>query len=486
MPHQGTNLVSTGARRWGAVWALLLAAFVAMLDVTMVNLALPNIAQDFAISGSQAQWVLLAYLIPLAAFLLPMGRFGDALGRRRLFCVGVAAFAMGACLAACSPTSAILVAARTLQGIGAACLMPQILALINVTLPPDQRRRAFGYFGMISAMGAIAGPVFGGVFLELDLFGLGWRFVFLPSIPACAVAFLVALLCLDKDEFVRKHTMDVWQGALSICAIAGVVFAVAQGRVLGWPIWLLAMILISLGLISYMLVCQARGRSPRLMPLIPRELLRSKVFCFSAAMVLLTFSGIAGVPFLLAITLQQGPQFSPGSVASTLVVHPLFATLGAYLAGRFTPKTPWKLPLLGSLAVCTGVALLVILFQAFQDEIRTLHLVFPLSLVGVGIGVSNVALMSTAMSEVAGADAGAASGVLQTSQQIGISLSIAIVGGLYFGHAQSPTMLSAAIALLFPSLVFAGASLLFGAAQRWYSLKTNGGVAGKMAAEENR
>jgi MFS family permease len=173
--------------QWIAVWALLLAAFVSLLDVTVVNLAVPSIAKELGATGSQSQWILLAYLLPLAALLLPLGRFGDALGRRRLFLLGVFAFAIGALAAGTAQDISVLIVARIVQGIGAAMMMPQVLALTQVILPPEQRRRAVGYFGMISALAAIAGPIIGGAVLSLDPFGLGWRIVFLLVIPPCVV-----------------------------------------------------------------------------------------------------------------------------------------------------------------------------------------------------------------------------------------------------------------------------------------------------------
>ena len=186
MSDHTASFPAPSARPWTAVWALLLGAFVSLLDVTVVNFAIPEIARDLETSGTQAQWVLLAYLLPLAALLLPMGRFGDALGRRRLFLAGIFVFTLGACFAGFAQSITALILARTFQGIGAATMMPQIFALIHVILPPGQRRRAMGYFGMVSALGAIAGPIIGGVVLEVNPFDLGWRVVFLMVLPPCA------------------------------------------------------------------------------------------------------------------------------------------------------------------------------------------------------------------------------------------------------------------------------------------------------------
>jgi len=460
MSDQAVDLSSSSARPWIAVWALLLGAFVSLLDVTVVNLAIPEITRDLETTGTQAQWVLLAYVLPLAALLLPMGRFGDALGRRRLFLGGILAFTLGACFAGFAQSISTLILARTFQGIGAATMMPQILALIHLILPPDQRRRAMGYFGMVSALGAIAGPIIGGVVLELSPLELGWRLVFLMVLPPCAVSALLAAWYLDKDISLSHRTIDIWQGLMIAAAIASFVFAAAQGRVLEWPLWLIALFPTSLLLLRHVVRVQLKGRPQTIEPLLPQKLLHSRDFVRGTLIVLILFCGIAGVPFLLALALQAGPQMSPGAVALALVVHPVLATFGAFLAGRVAPSNHWVLPMLGSFATLCGTALLAMLFWSLGNEISAKHLIVPLALVGFGMGLSNVALMSFTLAASPKESSGAASGVIQTAQQIGIALSIAIVGGLYFGHAQGASMQAAKVAILFPAAVFSVVSLL--------------------------
>ncbi|QBF33358.1 MFS transporter [Thalassococcus sp. S3] len=448
--------------QWTAVWALLLAAFVTLLDVTVVNLAVPSIAADLQATDVQSQWILLAYLLPLAALLLPLGRFGDALGRRRLFLVGVTGFAIGGLAAGTAQSILVLIAARVLQGVGAATMMPQVLALTQVILPPDQRRRAVGYFGMVSALGAVAGPIIGGAILTIDLFGLGWRAVFLLVIPPCILSSLTVVSFLDRDGGAPSKKIDVWQGQLVALAVTGLVFAAVQGRPLGWPLWLVALSPASVLLLVYVIYTQRNRVSDKIEPLLPSALLRSASFLQPAFMILLVFCGIAGVPFLLAIALQAGPQLPPGAVAMALAAHPVFAVAGAAVAGQWSPANPWTLPGLGSVLTCAGIALIVFAFAQAGDDITALVLLVPLALVGLGMGLSNVALMSGALATASNDVAGAASGLLQTAQQIGITLSIAIVGSLYFANTSGATSDAASAALLFPGVIFAAATLLCG------------------------
>ncbi len=448
--------------QWTAVWALLLAAFVTLLDVTVVNLAVPSIAADLQATDVESQWILLAYLVPLASLLLPLGRFGDALGRRRLFLFGVADFALGGLAAGTAQSINVLIAARVLQGVGAATMMPQVLALTQVILPSDQRRQAVGYFGMVSALGAVAGPIIGGAILTIDLFGLGWRAVFLLAIPPCILSSLIVVSFLSPGESGPSKRIDVQNGALIALAVTGLVFAAVQGRTMGWPIWMMGLPPASVLLLAYVIQAQRRGMSDRVEPLLPPALLMSAPFLRRASMMLLVFSGIAGVPFLLAIALQAGPQLSPGEVAMALAAHPIFAVAGATVAGRWSPANPWTVPSLGAVLTCVGIVLIVIAFAQTGDDISAPVLLIPLALVGFGMGLSNVALMSGALAQVSIDVAGAASGMLQTAQQIGITFSIAIVGGLYFASTSGTTSNAASAALLFPGAVFALASVLCG------------------------
>lgn len=457
--------------QWTAVWALLLAAFVTLLDVTVVNLALPSIAGDLQATDAQSQWILLAYLLPLAALLLPLGRFGDALGRRRLFLFGVAGFALGGLAAGTAQSINVLIAARVLQGVGAATMMPQVLALTQVILPPDQRRRAVGFFGMVSALGAVAGPIIGGAILTIDLFGLGWRAVFLLVIPPCISSSLIVVSFMPLDDSGSSKRVDVRNGLLVALAVTGFVFAAVQGRAMGWPIWMMVLPPASALLLAYVVYTQRNGVSDKVEALLPSALLRSTLFLRRASMILLVFSGIAGVPFLLAIALQAGPQLSPGEVAVALAAHPIFAVAGAAVAGRWNPSNPWAQPCLGSILTCAGIAMIVFAFARAGDDITALVLLIPLALVGFGVGLSNVALMSGALAQVSNDVAGAASGMLQTAQQIGITLSITIVGGLYFANASGTTSEAASTALLFPGAIFAVASLLCGFGSIFHNTK---------------
>lgn len=458
MTHVTSHPSAPLDKSWIALAALFLAAFVSLLDVTVVNLALPMIADELGATGAQSQWVLLAYLLPFASTLLPFGRFGDIFGRRRLFLLGVTGFASMALLAGMAQTISMLLIARVFQGLAAAAMMPQVLALTNTIVPDEAKARAIGYFGMVSALGAVAGPVVGGLVLTLNIADLGWRIVFLISVPFSLISAAVVLWVLPREPSRTLSSIDLRSAVLTAISIALVVFPMVQGRTLGWPVWIMAMPLVSLVIATLVVKDQLNEDTPGRIALIPIELLRSSTFLHGLLVMLLLFTGIAGVPFLLAIDLQTSFTLSPSQVACALIAHPLGAATSAYLAGRMRLRNHWLKPLFGAALTLLGIVL-VRRFLLTGSDLAPTDLVIPLAFVGLGMGLTTVSLFQSTLAAVAPHVAGAASGMLQTAQQIGITISIAAVGALYFAALDSPKEASAApsaapLALWFPILFF--------------------------------
>ena len=186
------------AGRWIAMSILLVANFMNLIDVTIVNVALPSLQDAFGATSSQIEWVVAAYILFFALLLLPAGRLGDILGRRRMFLIGVAVFTLGSALCGLAPSIEGLVAARIFQAVGAASMTPQTLAIIPVIFAPKDRGAAFALTGLTAGLAAVAGPVLGGWLIETDIWGLGWRPIFLVNIPVGIAAILLALRFLPK------------------------------------------------------------------------------------------------------------------------------------------------------------------------------------------------------------------------------------------------------------------------------------------------
>ena len=189
----GTPQPAVYAGRWIAMAVLLLAGFMNLVDVSIVNVALPSLQHAFDASDSQIEWVVAAYVLVLALGLLPFGRLGDIVGRRRMFVAGVAVFTLGSAICGLAPSMGALVAARVVQGIGGAMMTPQTLAIVPALFPPHERGKAFSLFGLTAGLATVAGPLLGGLLIDADLFGLGWRPIFLVNVPIGLLAVILAL-----------------------------------------------------------------------------------------------------------------------------------------------------------------------------------------------------------------------------------------------------------------------------------------------------
>src|SRR5688572_4750717 len=181
--HVPTSKADADPRRWVAMFILLLASFMNLIDVTIVNVALPSLQQTLGATAEQIEWVIAAYVLAFALGLLPFGRLGDVVGRTRMFLIGVSLFTIASAFCGLAPSIEWLIVARVIQGLAGAIMTPQVLAIAQVTFPPEEKGRAFSYFGLSAGLAAVTGPILGGLLIGGDFFGLDWRPIFLVNIP---------------------------------------------------------------------------------------------------------------------------------------------------------------------------------------------------------------------------------------------------------------------------------------------------------------
>ena len=278
-------------RRWAALAVLLAAAFMNMIDVSIVNVALPRLQQSLGATSSEIEWVVASYVLAFALALLPFGRLGDKVGRKRIFMAGVAGFTLFYALCGLAPTVEVLIGARVAQGITGAMMMPQVLAIAQVMFPPQERAHAFSFFGLTAGLGSVAGPLIGGVLIGGDLFGLDWRPIFLVNIPIGIAVLLLAARLVPATDRHPNLTSD-WGGiAIASGAILLVIFPLIEGHTLGWPTWTFAMMAAGVAAAG-LFVLYERFRAARgLSQLLPASLLSNGNFILGGAMVLIFFSG---------------------------------------------------------------------------------------------------------------------------------------------------------------------------------------------------
>jgi MFS family permease len=288
--------------RWSALAVLLLGSFVTVLDVFIVHVAIPSMARDLAASAASIELVVAGYGTSYGVLLVTGGRLGDRFGRKRLFLTGMAAFTLASTLCGLAPSAAALVAARILQGATAALLFPQVLAMIRVGFAGDERRRAFGYMGLVLGLAAIAGQFLGGLLVESNLWGLGWRVVFLMNLPVGLFAIAAGLRKLPESRASGATRLDL---AGIVLATAGLVLLLAPlvaGREAGWPLWTLASLAAAPIVLTLFVFHEMRLERRGLPPLLAMRLLRGG-FALGIVLVLIYYSTLNA--FFLAISARS-------------------------------------------------------------------------------------------------------------------------------------------------------------------------------------
>jgi len=224
-------------RRWLTLIILLLAAFMNLLDVSIVNIAIPSIQRDLHASYSDVQWALAGYTLAYALVLITGGRLGDTFGRKRLFLIGVSGFTIMSALCGAAQSPGQLIAFRVVQGAMGAIMVPQVLAVIQVIFPPAERIKALAGFGVTAGLGTVSGPLIGGLLIQHNLFGLGWRPIFLINVPVGILAVIASAVLVRESRSPSPPKLDPVGVVLVSAALLLLLYPLVQGRQLGWPGW---------------------------------------------------------------------------------------------------------------------------------------------------------------------------------------------------------------------------------------------------------
>ena len=224
-------------RRWLTLVILLLAGFMNLLDVSIVNIAIPSIQRDLHASYADVQWALAGYTLAYALVLITGGRLGDTFGRKRLFLIGVAGFTIMSALCGAATGPGMLIGCRVAQGAMGAIMVPQVLAVIQVIFPPRERIKALAGFGVTAGLGTVSGPLLGGLLIQHNLFGLGWRPIFLINVPVGVIAFAASAVLVRESRVANPPRLDPVGVSLISAALLLLLYPLVEGRQLGWPLW---------------------------------------------------------------------------------------------------------------------------------------------------------------------------------------------------------------------------------------------------------
>ncbi|MGW4224760.1 MFS transporter [Streptomyces bauhiniae] len=422
-------------RRWIALAIVMTAAFMDLVDVTIVNIAIPSIQRDEGASFSQIQWITAGYALAFAAGLITGGRLGDIYGRRRLFLLGVGGFTLASALCGFAVDPAMLVAARVLQGGMAAMMVPQVLSIVHATFPAHERGKVFGLFGGVVGLGAVSGPLLGALLTEWNLFGLEWRPIFLINLPVGIAAVLLGRRYITESRAPRALKLDLVGVALVTLGLLMLLYPLTRGRELGWPLWGHLLMAGSLPVFAALVAYQRRKAARDGSPLVELSLFR--VRSFAAGIAVQTVFGVAlGVFFLVwTLYMQVGLGWSVLRAGLTGVPFSLAVSTAAALSVQFlVPRFGRKVLQAGALTMGLGVLLYIWESDRYGLAIASWQMALPLVVMGVGMGLIVAPLTDAILSEVPREHAGSASGLLNTVQQMGNALGLGLVSVVFFGQ----------------------------------------------------
>ncbi|HEX6697851.1 MAG TPA: MFS transporter [Solirubrobacteraceae bacterium] len=414
----------TDRKRWIALYVLCAGVLMIVIDATIVNVALPSIQDDLGFSQSNLAWVVNAYLIAFGGLLLLAGRMGDLIGQRRIFLVGLAVFTAASLLCAVSQSQGLLIAARFVQGVGGALTSAVILGMIVTMFPePREQAKAIGVYGFVASAGGSIGLLAGGALTE----AINWHWIFFVNIPVGIVtAFLATRLVADSPGIGLKAGADLPGAVLLTGGLMLGVYTILQVSEQGWG----STRTLVLGAISIALVAAFVARQARIAnPLMPLRLFQSRNVAGANVVIALLVVGMFGMFFLGALYLQRILGYSPLEVGlaflpSTVVMGTMSLKLSGPLAMRYGPKAI----LLASL-VSIGVGLL--LFALTPVDATYATQVMPATIfIGIGAGLGFPSLMGLAMSGATPSDSGLASGLINTSVQVGGAIGLAVLATL--------------------------------------------------------
>jgi EmrB/QacA subfamily drug resistance transporter len=410
--------------RWLALYVLCAGMLMIVLDGTIVNVALPTIQDSLGFSQANLAWVVNAYLIPFGGLLLLAGRLGDLLGQRRVFLVGLTIFTGASLLCAASPTQAVLVGARFIQGIGGALSSAVILGMIVTMFPkPAEQAKAIGVYGFVASAGGSIGLLLGGVLTQ----AISWHFIFVINLPIGILVGWLALRLVDNPDGIGlKEGADFPGAALVTLALMLGVFTILQITAWGWgDTRTIAGLLLSAALLAAFLRRQGRIANP----LMPLRLFSSRNVVGANTVQALLVAGMFGMFFLGALYLQRVLHYSALEVGlaflpTTVVMGALSLGFSEKLLMRFGPRN-----ILIPGFILVTIALLLFARTPVDGNYLT-DLLPPFLLIGIGIGTSFPGIMTLAMSGATPQDAGLASGLVNTSMQVGGAVGLAVLATL--------------------------------------------------------
>jgi EmrB/QacA subfamily drug resistance transporter len=440
MPN--TTLTPSRRAAWLGFIVVIAASVMDLLDSTIAQTAAPAIRRDLGGSYAAIEWISAAYTLAMAVMLMLGSRLGDVLGRRRVLLIGIGGFVGASVLCALAPSANALIGARALQGAVAAMMVPQGFGLIRELFGDEGQQKAFGVFGPVMGMAAIAGPLVGGGLVNLDVLGTGWRAIFLVNVPLGLAAIAAGRRFLPKTAPTTPGLrLDAPSVTLAMVGGFALVYPLIQGREQGWPAWSFALLaggVVTLAAFGWLQSRRARqGRAPLVEP----SILKRRAYVAGLAVVLGFIGAMGGMMIALNVMFQTGLGLSPLACAVATVAIPVTAIGGSITSSALLAKIGRTTMHIGIVVMAIGLIVADMVMRSAGGGVTAWDLAGPLAITGFGMGMVFVPMFDVILAGVAPHELGSASGLLESIQQLAMSIGIAAVGTVLFdsvGRGHGP------------------------------------------------
>ncbi len=431
-------------RRALALWVILLAFGMDLLNSTIVNIGIPSIQRELGTSYAAIQWIVAGYQLTFALFLITGGRLGDIFGYRKILLIGMGGFALTSALCGFAVSSEMLVASRLLQGLSAALMVPQTLAIMQVMYPTfEERQRVSALYGAVAGIATVSGPIIGALLITGNPYGFGWRTIFLINLPFAVAAVSLGLVYLPVRKSPHPLHVDGVGVGLILLAMLMLMFPLIEGRQLDWPQWAFVSMAASLAIFGLFALSQIWKDRRDGSPLVVPHLFRARSFVGGITISLAFYAVVASFFLVLTIFLQIGIGYDVLTAGLTSIPFSLGIGITVTIAqGVLVPRFGRNTLTAGPLIMIVGFSLFMIEIAVYGGALSPWAVAPVLFVTGIGMGCVVAPIYPFILAQVPVADAGSASGVINAVGQVGGAVGVAAVGVIFFGLIGSQATIS--------------------------------------------
>jgi len=422
--------------RWFVLLIVLTAPFLSLMDIFIINIAIPAIKKGLHSSDAELQIVIAGYLLGYASFMITGGRVGDHFGRKKVFLWGMALFTLASCWCGLSDSALELNIARFLQGASASFMVPQTISFIQVLFTtPKDRAKAIGTFGLVLGLASMLGQFLGGFFTYFHFAVAGWRLIFFINLPIGIVAFIAGWLFIKETPLHTGAKFDISGAVILSLALFALIIPIIQGRELGWPQWCIAGLILSIVLFIWFVIDQKRKLKNEKVPLIDMNLFRIKDLNIGLLCVLFCYMVYNSYLLISTLLLQNGYHFNSLLTGCMFVMFGVGFSFSSFFAMQLVTKIGKTVLQIGTIVMMISIGLQIFMFSKATISPQKVFLLVLLH--GLSAGWVMPPIMNVTLKSVPHHFAGAASGLYATVQQASGALGISIIGGVFFNKLST-------------------------------------------------